>query len=644
MKTFPPHTRNETGSIKLYREQDKSKEAFMEELSGLGYAPSGFVSHEGDFAHRGGVVDVFPIGYDCPIRVEFCDNKINAIYSFNLISSEMSSLHQMIMIPPFVLTHSRAQRVNPPDFGETMPIDNFVDIMPGDIVVHVDHGIGIYRGLKKVKEQAGDVRDYMLIEYADKDKLYVPAREINLIQKYISFYKHAPRLSRLGSKAWQKAKDKTRRIASSYALELLHMQASRMKLKGFLFSKDTDWQKTIEGSFPYKDTIDQAKASSEVKADMEASKPMDRLLCGDVGYGKTEVALRASFKAVMDNKQVAILVPTTILAEQHYNTFCTRMKDYPVNIQMLSRFRTKGEQARVLAGLKDASIDIVIGTHRLLSDDIIFKDLGLVVIDEEQRFGVKAKEKFKTLRLLVDVLTMTATPIPRTLYMSLTGARDMSVINTPPPDRLPIKTIVSAYDDSLLKKFILNEVSRKGQVYFINNRIDGIDKMAKRIQGLCGSSTRVALAHGRMSAKELEAVMLDFIKGRIGVLVSTTIVESGIDIPNANTIIINNADKFGLADLYQLRGRVGRFNVKAFCLCLVSKRDIPADSRRRLMAIERFTQLGSGFKIAMEDLQIRGAGNILGTQQHGYIAAVGFDLYCRLLRDAVHQHKIRLQK
>ncbi|MFA5068522.1 MAG: DEAD/DEAH box helicase [Candidatus Omnitrophota bacterium] len=644
MKTSLPQIRKEFRSIKLYCGQDKEKETFLKELVGLGYITSDFVFQEGDFAHRGGIVDVFPMNYDSPVRVDFCDNKISAIYSFSLVSSEMLSLHQIAIIPPRAASHGHVKKDIPSGPGETIPIDNFVDIISGDIVVHIDHGIGIYKGIRKVKEHTGTVNDYMLIEYANKDKLYVPAREINLIQKYISFYKHAPRLSRLGSKAWQKAKDKTKRIAASYALELLHMQASRMKLKGFSFSKDSDWQKMIEESFPYKDTIDQAKASSEVKADMEASKPMDRLLCGDVGYGKTEVALRGSFKAVMDNKQVAILVPTTILAEQHYNTFCVRMKHYPVNIQMLSRFRTKSEQVQVLTGLKDGSIDIVIGTHRLLSDDIIFKDLGLVVIDEEQRFGVKAKERFKALRLLVDVLTMTATPIPRTLYMSLTGARDMSAINTPPPDRLPIKTIISAYDDGLLKKFILNEISRKGQVYFINNRIEGIDKIAQRIRGLCGSGIRVALAHGRMSAKELEAVMLDFIKGNIDVLVSTTIVESGIDIANANTIIINNADKFGLADLYQLRGRVGRFNVKAFCLCLVSKCDVPADSRRRLLAIERFTQLGSGFKIAMEDLQIRGAGNILGTQQHGYIAAVGFDLYCRLLRDAVDRHKVMFRR
>lgn len=626
-------------SIKLYKNQTQQKDALLKELRRLGYDITDFISQEGDFAHRGGVVDVFPAGFEQPVRIEFSDNKISSIYSFNLTTSEMSSVHQMVIVLPRAPAHGHGKKSFFHDMGEGVPIDNFVDIMPGDMVVHIDHGIGIYQGIRKVREAGDKIKDYLLIEYAGKDKLYVPAEEISLIQKYISFYKRSPRLSKLGTKAWQRAKDRTKKIAVSYALELLQMQASRMKLKGFSYSKDTDWQKTLEEAFPYKDTIDQAKASSDVKSDMERPKPMDRLLCGDVGYGKTEVALRAAFKAAMDNKQTAILVPTTILAEQHYNTFCERMKEFPVNVQMLSRFRTKHEQKQVLAALKQGNVDIVIGTHRLLSDDIIFKDLGLVIIDEEQRFGVKAKEKFKTLRLLVDVLTMTATPIPRTLYMSLTGARDMSPINTPPLDRLPIKTIVSAYDDNLLKKAILHEISRKGQVYFVNNRIKGIDKISLKIKELIGPGARIAIAHGRMAAKELETVMLDFIKGEVDVLVSTTIVESGIDIPNANTIIINNADKFGLADLYQLRGRVGRFNVKAYAICLIPEHGLSGDSKRRLMAIERFTQLGSGFKIAMEDLQIRGAGNILGTQQHGYIAAVGFDLYCRLLRDAIKENR-----
>jgi len=371
---------------------------------------------------------------------------------------------------------------------------------------------------------------------------------------------------------------------------------------------------------------------------MEKPKPMDRLLCGDVGYGKTEVALRVAFKAIMDNKQVAILVPTTILAEQHYNTFSERMKEFPVNIQMLSRFKTQREQNEIVKCLREGVVDIVIGTHRLLSDDIGFKDLGLVVIDEEQRFGVKAKDKLKKLRLLVDVLTMTATPIPRTLYLSLTGARDMSAIETPPPDRLPIKTTIHEYSDKLIKDAIERELVRKGQVFFVNNRIKGIERVALKLKALLSDNVSIAVAHGRMAPKELEHIMLEFIKGNIDVLVSTTIIESGIDIPNANTIIINRADMFGLADLYQLRGRVGRFKVKAYALFLVPKGyPLGGDAKRRIRAVERFTELGSGFRIAMEDLQIRGAGNILGTQQHGYIAAVGFDLYCRLLREVIQE-------
>jgi transcription-repair coupling factor (superfamily II helicase) len=628
-------------SIKLYKNQMIKKEVLLKELARLGYDVTDFVSHEGNFAHRGGVIDIFPMGFESPIRIELVDDKISLLYSFSLSDAKVISNHEMAIILP-----AQSCKINKRSIfhgmGEEIPIDNFVDIAIGDLVVHIDYGIGIYKGIKKVKETGVGEKDYLLIEYANRDKLYVPAEEINLIQKYISFYKRSPKLNKLGTKTWQQTKNRTRKIAASYALELLQMQARRMGLKGFAYSKDTDWQVKLENSFPYKDTIDQSKACSDVKSDMELSKPMDRLLCGDVGYGKTEIALRASFKSVMDNKQVAILVPTTILAEQHYNTFCERMRDFPVNIKMLSRFCTKPQQKEVLQDLKTGNADIVIGTHRLLSDDIVFKDLGLVVIDEEQRFGVKAKEKFKKIRLLVDVLTMTATPIPRTLYMSLTGARDMSVINTPPPDRLPIKTIVSDYNEKLLKQAIKHEINRKGQVYFVHNRIKGIEKIALSIKDLIGADLCIAIAHGRMAPKELEIVMLDFIKGNIDVLVSTTIIESGIDIPNANTIIINNADRFGLADLYQLRGRVGRFRHKAYAICFASKDyDLSGDSKRRLKAIERFTNLGSGFKIAMEDLQIRGAGNILGTQQHGYIAAVGFDLYCRLLRDIISEYKRR---
>jgi transcription-repair coupling factor (superfamily II helicase) len=632
-------------SIKLYTHQNQEKEPLLKGLIRLGYKVTDFVAQEGDFAHRGGIIDIFPSGFESPVRLELFQDKVHSIRSFSLATSEISSVHQMVIILPRKTLHSVAKPTIFHGMGEEVPIDNFVDIMISDLVVHIDHGIGIYKGIKKIKEKNGREKDYILIEYADRDKLYVPVGEMNLIQKYLSFYKCVPRLSKLGTGSWKRLKQRTMRIAASYAMELLQMQADRMKLKGFAFSKNTDWQYRLEESFPYKDTIDQAKAVSDVISDMEKPKPMDRLLCGDVGYGKTEVALRSAFKAVMDNKQVGILVPTTILAEQHYNTFCERMKEFPVNIQMLSRFKTKSEQKEVLRGLKEGSVDIVIGTHRLLSDDIVFKDLGLVIIDEEQRFGVKAKEKLKKIRLLIDVLTMTATPIPRTLYMSLTGARDMSAIDTPPLDRLPIKTIISSYNDKLIKEAIERELKRRGQVFFVNNRIKGIEKIALRLKALMGESVRISVAHGRIPAKELERIMLQFIKGEIDVLVSTTIIESGIDIPNANTIIINRADRFGLADLYQLKGRVGRFNIKAYAICLVPKNyPLAGDAKRRLRAVGRFTELGSGFKIAMEDLQIRGAGNILGTQQHGYIAAVGFDLYCRLLRNTINEHKAGLAK
>jgi transcription-repair coupling factor (superfamily II helicase) len=410
----------------------------------------------------------------------------------------------------------------------------------------------------------------------------------------------------------------------------------RLSVPGFTYSPDTDWQKQFESTFPYIETPGQIKATQEVKADMESPKPMDRLLCGDVGYGKTEVAMRASFKALMDNKQVAYLVPTTILAEQHYQNFSQRLRDFPINIQMLSRFKTKTQQKEIVGGIAEGSVDIVIGTHRLLSDDVKFKDLGLVIRDEEQRFGVKAKEKLKALRLTCDVLTLTATPIPRTLYMSLMAAKDLSVINTPPQNRLPIKTIVIEYDEDLIRQAILRELDRKGQVYFVHNRIQDIEKVKEKITKLLPPDIKIAVGHGQMPANVLEKVMLDFLKAQIDVLVCTMIIESGIDIPNVNTIIINNAHHFGLSDLHQLRGRVGRFDKPAYAYCMVPKKEmLDTDAKRRLQAIQEYSELGAGFKIAMEDLEIRGAGNLLGVEQHGFIASVGFDLYCRLLREAV---------
>jgi transcription-repair coupling factor (superfamily II helicase) len=420
------------------------------------------------------------------------------------------------------------------------------------------------------------------------------------------------------------------------AIDLLKIQAMRRALGGFSFAKDTDWQADFEKTFAYQETIDQDKATANTKSDMESCFPMDRLLCGDVGYGKTEVAMRAAFKCVTNNKQVAFLVPTTILAEQHTQNFKKRLKDFPVRVEMLSRFKTAGEQKAIIADVAQGSVDIVIGTHRLLSKDMQFKDLGLVVIDEEQRFGVKAKERLKELRALVDVLTLTATPIPRTLYMALMGAKDISVINTPPENRMAIETHVVSYDEVLLKQAMERELRRGGQVFFVHNRVEDIEDVKEDVVRLSPRDARVAFAHGQMASKVLEQIMLDFINGAIDVLVATTIIESGIDVPNANTIIVNNADCFGLADLHQLRGRVGRFTKRAYAYFVVDARKVlSTEARKRLEAIHEYSALGSGFKIAMEDLEIRGAGNLLGLQQHGHIMAVGFDLYCRMLRDSV---------
>ncbi|MFA6079462.1 MAG: DEAD/DEAH box helicase, partial [Candidatus Omnitrophota bacterium] len=459
------------------------------------------------------------------------------------------------------------------------------------------------------------------------------------IQKYIGAEKRPPKIYKLGSKLWRRVKEGVKSGVNKVALELLEVQVKRNAVKGFKFSSDTDWQKEFEKDFPYKETPDQTRSTIEVKKDMEALKPMDRLLCGDVGYGKTEVALRAAFKAVMDNKQVAMLVPTTILAEQHYNTFKSRMKKYPVSIEMLSRFRSDEEQKNAVKALADGTADIVIGTHRLLSGDIKFKDLGLVIIDEEQRFGVRHKEYLKKLRVTVDVLTLTATPIPRTLYLALMGGRDISTINTPPSERRPVNTEVVHFDDAIIKDAITKELARNGQIFFVSNRVQGIEKIAQHVMNLVPEA-RIAVAHGQMPEKALESTMMKFIKGEIDCLISTTIIESGIDIPNANTLIINRADAFGLADLYQLRGRVGRFTRDAFAYLLIPKKFVlTAESQRRLHAIKKFQDLGSGFKLAMEDLQLRGAGNLLGTEQHGYIHAVGFDLYCRLLKSAIDGYK-----
>ena len=517
-------------------------------------------------------------------------------------------------------------------------INTFSDLKPGDYVIHENHGLGIYRGIEKIVVDKLS-RDYIKIEYGDGGNLYVPATQLDLIQKHSgnSMDGESPKLklNKLGSSEWSKTKSKVRRAVRDIAVDLVKLYAERQAKSGFQFSPDTIWQTEFEEQFPYTETDDQMTAIEDTKKDMESKKIMDRLICGDVGYGKTEVAIRAAFKAIQDGKQVAFLVPTTILAQQHYNTFTQRMKDFPVTVELMSRFRTPAQQKQAIAGLKSGHVDIVIGTHRILSKDIIFKDLGLLIIDEEQRFGVGHKEKIKQLKSNVDVLSLSATPIPRTLHMSLIGIRDMSVLEEPPVDRLPIQTYVMEFNEEMIREAINRELARNGQVYYVYNRVNNIEEITNEIQKLVPDAV-VRYAHGQMSERKLEQIMYEFINGEIDVLVSTTIIETGLDISNVNTMIIHDADKLGLSQLYQLRGRVGRSNRTSYAF-LMYKRDktLKEIAEKRLAAIREFTDLGSGFKIAMRDLEIRGAGNILGAEQHGHMDAVGYDLYCKMLNEAV---------
>ena len=526
---------------------------------------------------------------------------------------------------------------------------DFTDLAEGDLVVHLQHGIGRYLGLKKLPTITGGREsdnpvlesECLVIEYAAGDladeppKLYVPLSEAHLVSKYVGAGKAHPPLNTLGGTRWARAKEQTEEAVRDVAAELLRIQAVRESQPGHPCKPDSQWQREFESAFIYEETPDQLKAIADTKADQERAKPMDRLICGDVGFGKTEVAIRAAFKCVMDGKQVAILVPTTVLAQQHFNNFRERMADYPIRVELLSRFRTKSEQRKVIQELAAGAVDIVIGTHRIVQEDIAFKELGLVVIDEEQRFGVMHKEKFKRLRTMVDVLTLSATPIPRTLYLALTGARDMSTIQTPPHDRLPVETIATQYDERLIRDAILRELNRGGQVFFLHNRVTTIEVMRTKLQALVPQA-RLVVGHGQMDAEELEDVMARFVNGEADVLLSTTIIESGLDIPNANTIIIDRADRFGLSELYQLRGRVGRYKHQAYAYLLLPRHArLLTDVRKRISAMKQYSTLGSGFKIAMRDLEIRGAGNLLGAEQSGHITAVGFDLYCQLLKQSV---------
>ncbi|MDQ4125624.1 MAG: transcription-repair coupling factor, partial [Actinomycetota bacterium] len=511
-----------------------------------------------------------------------------------------------------------------------------LDLAEGDLVVHEVHGIGRYKGMVE-RELLGVHREYLVIEYLKDDKLYVPSDQVDLVSKYVG--SEAPKISRLGSSEWSKAKSRVRRRAREIAQELVNLYASRLRAKGHAYGPDTPWQRELEEAFPYEETPDQLRAVDEVKDDMERPVPMDRLVCGDVGYGKTEIAVRAAFKAVAAGKQVAVLVPTTILAQQHHSTFVERFRSFPVRVEMLSRFLSAAESKKVVADLAEGKVDVVVGTHKLLQPDVKFHDLGLVIVDEEQRFGVDQKEKLKTLRTSVDVLTLTATPIPRTLEMAMSGIRDVSIVDTPPEDRHPVMTYVGEYDEQMIGSAIRRELLRDGRVFYVHHRVDTINHAARVIQELVPDA-RVGVAHGQMDERTLEQAMLDFGDAKTNVLVCTTIIESGLDIPTCNTLIVERADLLGLSQMYQLRGRVGRAHERAYAyLFWAPDRSITEGAHERLKTISEHTGLGSGFRIAMRDLEIRGAGNMLGAEQHGHIAEIGFDLYVKLMSAAVDEAK-----
>ena len=535
----------------------------------------------------------------------------------------------------------RVRRFKTPAREEiVLPIIEILDLRPNELVVHLDYGIARFVGLKTI-EHEGKSSEYLELRFAGDDVLYVPIEQIERVGRYVGSDEKPPALSKLGTKGWEKSKAKAKQAIEDMADELLELYAKRSVIPGHPFAEDTPWQMEFEASFPYEETPDQWRAIEDSKKDMESTNPMDRLVCGDVGFGKTEVAIRAAFKAINDGKQVAVLTPTTILADQHFHTFKERLSDFPVTIELLSRFRTNAQVKDAVKELKEGTIDVAIGTHRLLSKDIGFADLGLIIIDEEQRFGVKHKERLRQLRATVDTLALSATPIPRTLYLSLSGIRDISVITTPPKNRLPIETYIMEFSKDVIEEGILRELQREGQVYFVHNRVETITGMAAMIQRIVPEA-RIGIGHGQMSERELEKVMARFIRGELDVLVATTIIENGLDIPNVNTIVVNHADKFGLSQLYQLRGRVGRDRHRAYCYLMVpDKKGLTSIARERLLALQQHNQLGAGFQIAMRDMEIRGIGNIIGRQQHGHIAAIGFDLYTKLLGESVRKVKGR---
>ncbi len=574
--------------------------------------------------------------YSDEMEREVLPGEIMAAYGYAAEGYEYPMLKFMVISETDIFGKAKKKKKRKKYEGRR--IQDFAELKVGDYVVHENHGLGIYQGIEKIEVDKIS-KDYMKISYAKGGNLYIPATQLDLIQKYANADARKPKLNRLGSQEWAKTKRNVKSAVQLIARDLVKLYAARQEQEGFVYGEDTVWQKEFEEMFPFEETEDQQLAIDAVKRDMQSRKIMDRLICGDVGYGKTEVAIRAAFKAVQENKQVVYLVPTTILAQQHYNTFLQRMKEFPVRVDLMCRFRTPAQQKKTVEDTRRGLVDIVIGTHRVLSDDLKFKDLGLLIIDEEQRFGVQHKEKIKKLKENVDVLTLTATPIPRTLHMSLIGIRDMSVLEEAPEERMPIQTYVMEYNDEMVREAIQRECARQGQVYYVYNRVEDIAEITAHVQKLV-PDVEVAYAHGQMREHQLEKIMFDFINGEIDVLVSTTIIETGLDISNVNTMIIHDADRLGLSQLYQLRGRVGRSNRMAYAFLLYRRNKLlREEAEKRLAAIREFTDLGSGFKIAMRDLEIRGAGNLLGAEQHGHMEAVGYDLYCKMLNDAVRYLK-----
>jgi transcription-repair coupling factor (superfamily II helicase) len=558
----------------------------------------------------------------------------------HLVVAEVSGGFRLVDAEVLVLTGAELFHRSPVRRGRSRargkPISSLMQLDPGDLVVHLSHGIGLYRGLKHI-EKNGQHIEHLTIEFDGGTKIYVPASRIGLVQRYVGGTKTRPRLARIGGQSWGRQKKAAESAVTDMAVELLEMQAERTARRGITFDADNPWQRQFDASFPYVETPDQVKAIDSSKFDMETAKPMDRLICGDVGFGKTEVAMRAAFKAVVSGYQVAVLVPTTVLAEQHFHNFRTRMAEFPIEIAKLSRFCTATEQRETVKDLRRGKIDIVVGTHRLASKDVDFGNLGLVIVDEEQRFGVAVKERLKTLHSNVDVMTLSATPIPRTLHMALVGVRDISNLETPPAERRAVETNVVRWDDNLIRTAVIRELNRGGQIFFVHNRIADMHGVAEKLKQIVPEA-RVQIGHGQMGERDLEQVMVDFIEHKFDLLLATTIVESGLDIPNANTIFIDDADRYGLSDLHQLRGRVGRYKHQAHCYLMVAQhKHLSPEASKRLRAIEEFSQMGAGFAISMRDLEIRGAGNLLGSQQSGHIAAVGYEMYCHLLEDAVRQ-------